>query len=248
MVIRAVLFDLFGTLVHFSVRVPVIRVAGMQRHTTMPWLEEAFERELPGVDFDRFLEAIAAVTAEIVRARPPEQLEVPSPVRFERALTRLGLAPEVVRTAAPRLSLAHMSHLASSVELPEGHVDVLAALAPRFHIALVSNFDHAATARALLDRFGLTPFLQRIVISEDFGRRKPHPAIFREALDQLGVGAHEAVFVGDSPIDDVVGGKNAGMRVVWINADDHPLPDGTPAPDAIVASLRQLPGVLASGL
>lgn len=244
MVTRAILFDLFGTLVRFSVRVPVLRVAGTQWHSTMPWLEEAFRRELPEVEFSRFLEAITAVTGEIVRARPPEQLEIPSPVRFERALTRLGLAPEVAQTCAPQLSLAHMQHLASSVELPDGHIDLLRALAPRFRIGLVSNFDHAGTARGILDRFGLTPFLETIVISEEVGRRKPHPAVFQAALEPLGVEAGEAMFVGDSPADDIVGATRAGLRVVWINADDRPLPDGVPAPAASVRSLPALSALL----
>lgn len=244
MVTRAILFDLFGTLVRFSVRVPVLRVAGTQWHSTMPWLEEAFQRELPDVEFSRFLEAITAVTGEIVRARPPEQLEIPSPVRFERALTRMGLPSVVAQTCAPRLSLSHMQHLASSVELPDGHIDLLTALAPRFRIGLVSNFDHAATARGILDRFGLTPFLESIVISEEVGRRKPHPSIFQAALDQLGVAAAEALFVGDNPADDIVGAKSAGMRVIWINADDRPLPEGMPAPDASVRSLPALSALL----
>jgi putative hydrolase of the HAD superfamily len=245
MVTRAVLFDLFGTLVRFNVRVPIVRVGGTERQTTMPWLADVFQRELPGADFDAFLQAITAVTREIVEARPPEYVEVPSRRRFERALCRLGLPPEVANAHAARLSLAHMQHLASSVELPAGHVELLQALAPRFRLGLVSNFDHAATARALLDRLALAPFLDPIVISEDFGRRKPHPAIFAAALERIGVPPTDAVYVGDSPLDDIVGAANAGLRAVWINPHDAALPQGVPAPAASIRSLPALSDLLA---
>ena len=246
MVTRAVLFDLFGTLVRFSIRVPVVRVAGTERHTTMPWLEDAFRGELPDADFDGFMQAIGEVTREIIQARPPEHLEVPSRVRFERALMQLGLSPEAAGAHARRLSLVHMRHLASSVELPAGHVELLAALAPRFRLGLVSNFDHADTARGLLDRFGLSPFLDPILISEDFGRRKPHAAIFHEALKRIGVSAAEAVYVGDSAADDIVGATGAGLRVVWINVEDRLLPQGSPAPTATIRSLPELAEFLAA--
>lgn len=237
---RAVLFDLFGTLVRFNVRVPTVRLEGAERRSTMPWLVDAFRRELPRADFEKFLEAITAVTVELIRARPPEYLEVPSRLRFERALVRMGMDEEVAAAHAGALSLAHMAHIASSVELPDGHVDLLDRLAARLRLAVVSNFDHGATARGILDRFGLTRSFEVIVISEDFGRRKPHPAIFEHALERLDVPPPDAIYVGDSADDDIGGGKAAGLRVVWINPADRSLPAGTPAPDAVVRALPEL--------
>lgn len=62
-----------------------------------------------------------------------------------------------------------------------------------------------------------------IVDSRSHGRVKPHPTIFQSALDQLGVGAAEAVMVGDSLEEDVEGARALGMRAVLIDrADRHP--------------------------
>lgn len=237
---RAILFDLFGTLVRFNVRLPTLRAEGTEWRSTMPWLVEAFDRALPKADFNLFLEAITAVTAEIVRARSPEYLEVPSRLRFQRALTRMGLPADLAAVNAQSLSLAHMTHLASAVELPAGHIGLLSALAPRFRLALVSNFDHGETARALLDRFGLTPFFEAILISDGFGRRKPHPAIFHAALGKLGVTAAEAVHVGDSLADDIGGAAAAGLRAIWLNPSARDIPAGAPIPDRAIASLTDL--------
>ncbi len=49
------------------------------------------------------------------------------------------------------------------------------------------------------------------VYSCDVGRRKPHPAVFREAARRLGVPAEETIFVGDLPKADVQGANRMGM-------------------------------------
>ena len=240
---RAVLFDLFDTLVVFNVRVPLYRVGGTQR-STMPWLKDAFRAEFPDGDFEQFVNALIDVTTETVRARPPEFREVPSRVRFERALDRSGLATPGAQQHAEALSLAHMAHLASAVELPDGHAELLASFASRFRLGLVSNFDHAPTAHALLTRFGLARFFDAIVISDEFGRRKPHPAIFREGLKRVGVSAEDAIYVGDTAVDDVEGPKRVGMRAVWLNRSNRELPPGAVAPDFTIHSLPELRNVL----
>jgi putative hydrolase of the HAD superfamily len=62
-----------------------------------------------------------------------------------------------------------------------------------------------------------------IVDSRTHGRVKPHPTIFQAALDALGVGAAEAVMVGDSLEEDVEGARALGMRAILIDREDrHP--------------------------
>ncbi len=62
-----------------------------------------------------------------------------------------------------------------------------------------------------------------IVGSRAHGYVKPHPTIFQAALQQLGVGATEAVMVGDSLEEDVEGARALGMRAILLDRDDrHP--------------------------
>ena len=89
---RALLFDLFGTVVQFKPEVPTVEVAGTAWHSTMGWLRETAEHELPHVPFDDLLAALMQVTEDIVRERPPDYIEVPSRERFCRALMRVGIA------------------------------------------------------------------------------------------------------------------------------------------------------------
>ncbi len=241
---HALLFDLFGTVVQFAPRVPTVEVAGTVWRTTMGWLRDTAERELPLLPFDALLPALMQVTEQIVRQRPPEYFEVPSRERFRRALLRVGVAAAQAPAVAERLSLAHMEHLASMTLLPPEHTPLLERLAARYPLALVSNFDHASTAHRILDMHGIAGFFVTSLISEEFGRRKPHPAIFGAALRGVGVSARDALFIGDSIADDVVGAHNAGLPVVWLNGKQEALPAGTQPPAHIITRLTDLSAVL----
>jgi FMN phosphatase YigB (HAD superfamily) len=241
---RTILFDLFGTVIHFGPGVPGVETATSQWRTAMHWLQETAERELPQIRFDDLLTGLMEVTQEIVRHRPPEYREVPSRERFRRALLQLGIDAGRAPAVAERLSLAHMSFLASTTVLPAAHLEVLRQLVSRFRLGLVSNFDHGPTARRILADHGIGGFFATIVISDDFGRRKPHPAIFAAALRELGVALEDALFIGDSIGDDVVGAQNARLKVVWLNPKHRPLPPDVKPPEYEITDLRELPVLL----
>jgi FMN phosphatase YigB (HAD superfamily) len=77
-------------------------------------------------------------------------------------------------------------------------------------------------------------------VSDEHGWRKPHPRIFYDALAVLGAKPEGALFVGDSPQDDITGAKAVGMDVAWVNAQGAVLPDGAPAPDYTISALPEL--------
>jgi len=161
-------------------------------------------------------------------------------VRFERALSRLGVDAGVVADTARELSLAHMGHLAAMTFLPEGHLELLHELGAQHRLGLVSNFDHAPTARRILKDCGVSELFEVILISDEFGRRKPHRAIFEAALASLQVLPQQALFVGDNLTDDVGGARNAGIPVAWISDDGVEIPPGMAVPDHTIDQLTQL--------
>jgi putative hydrolase of the HAD superfamily len=75
--------------------------------------------------------------------------------------------------------------------------------------------------------------------SRAHGRTKPHPTIFKAALERLGVEAEEAAMVGDSREDDLEGARALGMTSFLIDRDGrHPdvedaLPDLFSLPAAL---------------
>jgi HAD superfamily hydrolase (TIGR01509 family) len=92
---------------------------------------------------------------------------------------------------------------------------------------LVANSwpDPPRVLRADVERYGLTPYLDVQVWSEEVGARKPDPAIFLHALSALGVEPEDAMYVGDRVETDVLGAAQVGMTTVqalWFKADDTP--------------------------
>lgn len=93
---------------------------------------------------------------------------------------------------------------------------------------------------------GLLDFFPDCRISAaDVGYLKPHPAIFKAALDVLGIEPCEAVFVGDNPTADIAGAQAAGLRAVLrVNQTLSPMLSGLIVPDAALNSLAELPRFL----
>jgi HAD superfamily hydrolase (TIGR01509 family) len=82
-------------------------------------------------------------------------------------------------------------------------------------VALVSN-----TARDLLEAveyFGLSRFVAAKAASAEVGVMKPHPEIFAVVLDELDLAPTDAVMVGDSYHDDVLGAQAAGMTGILLD-------------------------------
>jgi putative hydrolase of the HAD superfamily len=73
---------------------------------------------------------------------------------------------------------------------------------------------------------GLDPYFEFSIYSSGVPYRKPHPSIFKLAVDRLQLKEHEILYVGDDPMNDVAGAQKAGMQAVWVNRDDEKLPDG----------------------
>jgi putative hydrolase of the HAD superfamily len=78
------------------------------------------------------------------------------------------------------------------------------------------------------------------VISGEIGVAKPDQKIFRYALERAGVSPEEALYVGDSPVYDIVGAKGVGMMMAWVNRAKTPLENLDPEPDYTMNDLREL--------
>jgi putative hydrolase of the HAD superfamily len=93
-------------------------------------------------------------------------------------------------------------------------------------LGVVSNaIDPPGLLHRDLEQFGVAARVDTAVFSSEFGLRKPHPAIFEQALADLGVAASDALFVGDSLAADIAGAAAVGMhtcQALWFRADDGP--------------------------
>ena len=77
--------------------------------------------------------------------------------------------------------------------------------------------------QAKLKRLGVSRYFSSVTISETAGFQKPDARIFALALRELGCEPREAWYVGDHPINDMIGARDAGLRPIWLRGI-HPWP------------------------
>jgi FMN phosphatase YigB (HAD superfamily) len=238
----AFLFDLFGTLITFDVTaLPEIVVDGRPIRSTLGRWRDFADRMLPGVGIDALARAVLGASVELDRERIERHVEFSSRERFRRALGRLGIdGPEAAETAA-RFARAHMSGIADATRFPSEHGRVLDEACRRGPVGIVTNFDDASTAYAILARHDILRRVRSVVVSDAVGFRKPHPVLARIALHELGVGdGAAAVMVGDHVSEDVGLAAAVGIDAIWIDARGAGTTAGQPVPGHVVRTLPEI--------
>lgn len=246
MAIRAVVFDLFDTLVDISMQdLPRIEIDGRSVPSTAATLHRIVAA-CAEIDFERFLAALTRVDRDFRQTHYERGLEFPTLKRFEAVVEQLGLdAPELPGI----LTDTHMGMIRQQVSIPDHHGRVVGELGRRVRLGLCSNFSHSAMALGVLDDYGLRSHLDALVISDAIGIRKPRSEIFDAVLDELGVEPAETLHVGDSLRADVGGAAPLGIRTVWIT---RRIPDSEralreyegPPPDHVIADLAEIDDLL----
>jgi 2-haloacid dehalogenase len=98
--------------------------------------------------------------------------------------------------------------------------------------------------RAAVDGAGLGDLLDGVFSVEEVGVYKPHPKVYQLAVDRLGI-EPGAIAFQSSNAWDAYAASAFGMRVVWCNRYGQ-RPERLPGrPDAEVATLAELPGLVA---
>jgi putative hydrolase of the HAD superfamily len=119
-----------------------------------------------------------------------------------------------------RLVEAYTLPILSAMPIPiDGAPEILSALeAQGFRLALICNTGRTPgkILRVILERLGMAGRLSVKSFSDEIGRRKPHPEIFKRTLRALGVQPPEALHVGDSLASDIAGARSIGMRAVHL--------------------------------
>jgi len=106
-------------------------------------------------------------------------------------------------------------------------------------LGLVTNGD-ASQQRDKIERFGLAPYFEVMVIEGEFGAGKPDEAVYRHALGRLGVAPRDTWMVGDHLEFDIDGSQRLGLRGIWIDRQGAGLTDSPIRPYRIIRSLREL--------
>jgi len=155
-------------------------------------------------------------------------------------LASLGMPAE--RQLADAVSDEFISMVRRTIER---NLPLLAALAGRYRMGIVSNF--YGNLERVCEDLGIRHHFQCLVDSALEGVLKPEPRIFLAALDRLGVAASQAVFVGDNPWRDMLGAKGVGMPHIWLCGEDRPHPEPCCPGDLVIRNLLELGEILLNG-
>lgn len=238
MPIRAVIFDLGGTLMEWP-----------------EWMERAPEKWRASYSY-------------LVAARPgkwPNETEFVAAMRAaelehwrlvdeaQASTTPLGLVREGFRRLAIEptedAALAVLDGYAASATgwaevYPTSATTLLALRGAKYRLGLLSNTWWAAAWHdADLAAHGLGDLFDVVVYTSDLPRSKPHPSAFRHVARRLDVAPEECVMIGDRLIDDVGGALGVGMRGIWRRNATTPTRDDID-PTAVIEGVEEVPAIL----
>jgi len=237
MQVRAVLFDLFDTLL-------LLEKSEVYYPPSLKKLHEFLFKNGVTVSFENFRRVYFEVRDKFY-SESRESLEEPHfNVRVSQTLRRLGYNFDASDSVVVGATEAFADEFMHYVKLDVDALDVLQKLHGKYQLGLISNFAIPECGWKLLDKFGLKRFFDVVVISGEVNRRKPSPEIFERALRILGAEASKTVFVGDMLDLDVLGPKKVGMKTVFI--ERRPVEHGVDVnPDYVIKGLNELLAVLA---
>jgi putative hydrolase of the HAD superfamily len=205
--IKAIGFDLFNTLI-------------TAEHDTLGDALDRLMRSLADSGFtlesDAFKRALWDATLRFLEETKTDGRETHNRFWISAALETQGYSvpPDDIRIAGA--VEAYFTAFFDHCRLIPETLEMLEALKGRYQLGLLSNFTHPPAAREIIDRLGLAPFLETILISGDLGYRKPTPLVFFQLTDRLGVKDNEILFIGDDPVADIAGAREAGLQPVWM--------------------------------
>ncbi|MBZ0295448.1 MAG: HAD family hydrolase [Anaerolineae bacterium] len=110
-----------------------------------------------------------------------------------------------------------------------------------YRLGIITNGD-ADVQNKTLDALNVRHYLDVVVISEEVGARKPESAIFRAAMKALD--SDSGWYVGDHPINDVVGASRAGLTPIWLRSGGHLWPEDQALPLYQIDQLCEIPPLL----
>ena len=235
---QAVIFDLGGTLVEWPDDDPAPRWALTYQHlmATQP------DTDWPGPD--AFVRAMVEAEGEHWARVVAEQWSGPPSGLVREGFRRLNRIPSETQILAVLDGYRQVTEGFSIV--CSDAIETLGQLREQgYRLGLLSNTWWAADWHdAELAAHGLADLLDEVAYTSDLPHSKPHPSVFREVSNRLGVDPAACVMVGDRPIDDVAGALGAGMRAILKRTNRvYPTREDV-VPTATITHLTQIPELL----
>jgi FMN phosphatase YigB (HAD superfamily) len=156
---------------------------------------------------------------------------------YSQLLSEIGLNDNAVRDQL----VASIRNSGNWDTVRPGTAEQLGDIGTRYPIAVISNAD--GKIEDVLRRCGIAHCFRTITDSGLVGYEKPHPEIFRQALQSMNAAPEQSLYVGDVYSVDYLGATGAGMQAVLMDIPGAYQDKGVPR----VESLEELQTVLRDG-
>lgn len=162
--------------------------------------------------------------------------------RFQVLLEELGREDKDSSIAAA-LRDTYEENLSHGHWFVPGAEELLEALKGKYRLFLCSN-GTAKVQKGRLESSGISPYFEKIFVSEVIGHNKPSREYFDICFSQIpSLELSRCIIVGDSLSSDIQGGINAGIRTCWFNPKFAENKKEI-YPDYEIYALQQLPVLL----
>ena len=167
---------------------------------------------------------------------PKREMQV---MRIQYACEQMNLP--ISRETALNFQKAYEEEQKQLVLYPEMS-ELLDKLVQNGHqLALLTN-GASVHQQKKIDQLGLAKWIDQdhMFISGELGKMKPDKAVFKMVESALTVVDEKPIYIGDSFQNDIVGGKNAGWNVIWLNTRHTKKTDESIQPDQTIQHPSEL--------
>jgi putative hydrolase of the HAD superfamily len=216
----AIFFDMGYTLVWFHPSADEI-VAQAYRDVGLPVTPEQLAQAFHRVWEEYYRDAASASFPATAQYDHDAWYE-----REREILHLLGSDDEAMLEAYAR-RVEQLFSAPGTMRLYDDALPVLTALREAgFRLGIISNWSWNLVDRCR--QVAIESYFEVVVASAYAGCNKPHPGIFRLALERMGASAERSVHVGDSYAADVAGSRAAGMQAVLLDRQGTSTVDDVP--------------------
>jgi FMN hydrolase / 5-amino-6-(5-phospho-D-ribitylamino)uracil phosphatase len=206
---------------------PVAPVIAAAEAALLEWLRQRYPRAVRGHSLD----SMRALRAKIAAQFPEQSHDL---TFLRRRALGMQLAAAGYADASCEEAFEVFLAARNSVEFFADVRPALERLRARYRLYALSN------GNADLHRCGIGELFDGHVTAIAAGAAKPDAKIFAALRDMTGVSAEEILHIGDDPITDVVGARQAGMQSVWLNRHARVWPVGLAPPARTIATLDEI--------
>jgi putative hydrolase of the HAD superfamily len=129
------------------------------------------------------------------------------------------------------------------LDLYPGVREVLSDLRHGYRLGVLSDGQYAYAVNEL-NVVGLLDYFDPIIISGNYGYRKPDRRLYEAALSHMNLAPWETLFVGDNMYRDIYGAKRMGMKTVYFKTGEWGRPKHGIEPDYIIYNFAELHNAL----